>query len=178
MWALLAVSLAIVSAGILLMEVVSVGSSWTVLLPGFIVTGIGIGLANPTIAAAALRVVEPTRTGMASGISNTCRIGGLAVGVAGLGAILQQRVGEHLASAGIHANGLASAISSSGLRAAHGRVSLIDVANAAFVSGFRLVLLIGCVTVFVGSLAAAFLVRRSTARAPSPVPGVAAEPER
>jgi hypothetical protein len=52
------------------------------------------------------------------------------------------------------------------------------VANAAFVSGFRLVLLIGCVTVFMGSLAAAFLVRRSPAAAPSPVPGVAAEPER
>jgi predicted MFS family arabinose efflux permease len=175
MWALLAVSLAIVSAGILLMEVVSVGSSWTVLLPGFIVAGIGIGLANPTIAAAALRVVEPTRTGMASGISNTCRIGGLAVGVAGLGAVLQQRVSTHLASAGIHAKGLASAVSSSGLRAAHGRASLVPVANAAFVSGFRLVLLIGCITVLVGSLAAAFLVRRSAAPAARPVADVAAD---
>jgi EmrB/QacA subfamily drug resistance transporter len=176
MWALLAVSLAIVSAGILLMEVVSVGSSWTVLLPGFIVAGIGIGLANPTIAAAALRVVEPTRTGMASGISNTCRIGGLAVGVAGLGAVLQQRVSTHLASAGIHAKGLASAISSSGLRAARGRPALVHVANAAFVSGFRLVLLIGCITVFVGSLAAAFLVRRSAATAPAPNQSGSLEP--
>src|SRR5262245_27504264 len=178
MWALLAASLAIVAAGILLMEVVSVGSSWTVLLPGFIFAGIGIGLANPTIPAAALRVVEPTRTGMAAGISNTCRIGALAVGVAGLGAVLQQRVDQDLTSAGIHANGLAAAISSSGLRAVRGRASLMHVANAAFVSGFRLVLLIGCVTVFIGSLAAAFLVRRSPAAAPSPVPGVAAEAER
>ena len=170
MWVLLAVSLAIVSAGILLMEVISVGSSWTALLPGFVVAGIGIGLANPTIAGAALRVVDPTRTGMAAGISNTCRIGGLAVGVAGLGAILQQRVGERLTSAGVHTRGLASAVSSSGLRAAHGRVSLEHIANVAFVSGFRLVLLIGCVTVFLGSLAAAVLVRRGATEAPSTVP--------
>src|SRR5947208_12990428 len=64
MWALLAGSLGIVALGIALMELVSVDSSWTVLLPGFIVSGIGIGLANPTIAGAALRVVDPARTGM------------------------------------------------------------------------------------------------------------------
>jgi len=50
MWALLASSLAIVTGGLLLMEEISVGSSWTALLPGFIVCGLGIGLANPTIA--------------------------------------------------------------------------------------------------------------------------------
>jgi predicted MFS family arabinose efflux permease len=118
MWALLAGSLAIATAGILLMEEISVGSAWTTLLPGFIVCGVGIGLANPTIAAAALRVVDPARTGMASGISNTCRIGGLAMGVAALGAILQQHVGARLASEGVHRRGLAEAVSSSGLRAA------------------------------------------------------------
>ena len=53
--------------------------------------GIGIGLANPAIAAAALRAVDPSRTGMASGINNTCRLSGVAVGVAALGAILERR---------------------------------------------------------------------------------------
>ena len=52
-----------------LMEMVSVGSDWTVLLAGFVVTGIGIGLANPTIAGAALRVVDPARTGSQGDIS-------------------------------------------------------------------------------------------------------------
>ena len=45
MWLLLSASLAIVSAGVLLMERISAGSEWTALLPGFIVAGIGIGLA-------------------------------------------------------------------------------------------------------------------------------------
>jgi EmrB/QacA subfamily drug resistance transporter len=168
MWLLLSVSLAIVSLGLLLMENVSTGSSWTALLPGFVVAGIGIGLANPTIAAAALRVVDPARTGMASGISNTCRIGGLAMGVAALGAFLEHRVGNHLAAAGFQGKAVASAVSSSGLRAAAGRPGLERVADAAFVSGFRLILLIGFFTVLAGSVAAAVLVRRP-AEAPEAV---------
>ena len=130
------------------------------MLAGFIVSGIGIGLANPTIAAAALRVVDPARTGMAAGISNTCRVGGLAVGVAVLGALLQHRVASHLADAGFPGNELASAVSSSGLRAAAGRPELARAADAAFVSGLRFVLLIGFATVLAGAIAAAVLVRR------------------
>jgi EmrB/QacA subfamily drug resistance transporter len=167
MWLLLTASLAITSLGVLLMEKIAVGSRWTALLAGFIVSGIGIGLANPTVAAAALRVVDPARTGMASGISNTCRLGGLAIGVAGLGAFLQQRVAHQLGAAGYHGRTLAAAVSSSGLRAAAGRPSLAKAANAAFVSGFRLILLISCIALLVGSLAAALLVRRPT-EAPTP----------
>src|SRR5205085_5113830 len=108
-------------------------------LAGFIVSGIGIGLANPTIATAALKVVDPARTGMASGISNTARITGLAMGVAVFGAFLQQRVGSRLAAAGHHGKDLAAAVSSSGLRAAAGRPGLAHAAEAAFVSGLRLI---------------------------------------
>jgi EmrB/QacA subfamily drug resistance transporter len=162
MWALLSTSLGIASIGALLMADISTGSRWTALLAGFVVSGIGIGLANPTIATAALKVVDPARTGMASGISNTCRISGLAMGVAVLGAVLQARVGSHLAAAGYHGKELAAAVSSSGLRAAAGRPALARAADAAFVSGLRLILLIGFVTVLAGSVAAAVLVRRKT----------------
>jgi EmrB/QacA subfamily drug resistance transporter len=156
---LLSVSLLTAAFGVFLMEDIKVGSSWTALLPGFIVTGLGIGLANPTIAGAALRVVDPARTGMASGISNTCRIGGLAVGVAVFGALLQHRVQTHLTAAGFPGRGLAAGVASSGLRAAHGNPKLLHLANVAFVSGFRLVLLVGGLTLVVGALAAGWLVR-------------------
>jgi len=168
MWALLSSSLATVALGALLMANISPNSSWLALLPGFIVAGIGIGLANPTIAAAALRVVDPARTGMASGISNTCRLSGLAMGVAVLGAVLQVRVGHHLTAAGYPGKNLASAVSSSGLRAAAGNSALASVANAAFVSGLRLVFLIGFAIVLAGAIATAVLVRHP-AEAPQPV---------
>jgi EmrB/QacA subfamily drug resistance transporter len=170
LWALLAGSLAIVALGIALMQLVSVDASWTVLLPGFIVSGIGIGLANPTIAGAALRVVDPARTGMASGISNTCRIGGLAVGVAALGVLLQHRVGTHLAAAGYPGDKLSAAVSSAGLRAAGRNPRLADAANAAFVSGLHLVLLVGTLTVLVGAGAALLVRSRRRASEPAPVP--------
>jgi EmrB/QacA subfamily drug resistance transporter len=172
MWALLSFSLAVVAVGALLMVAISPTSSWLALLPGFIVSGLGIGLANPTIAAAALRVVDPARTGMASGISNTCRLTGLAMGVAVLGAVLQSRVGSHLSRAGYGGKQLASAVSSSGLRAAKGNTALAGVANAAFVSGLRLVFLIGFLVVLAGSIATAVLVRR-----PAAVPQAEGVPE-
>jgi EmrB/QacA subfamily drug resistance transporter len=176
MWAFLGASLAIVAGGISLMELVSVGSPWTVLLAGFIVSGVGIGLANPTIAAAALRVVDPARTGMASGINNTCRIGGLAIGVAVFGVVLENHVASRLAAAGYHGKALAAAVSSSGLRAAKGDAALASAANAAFVGGFRLVLVLGAAIVFAGAVAAVTLVRLTEAEAvpaapPAQVPG-------
>ena len=96
------------------------------------------------------------------------------MGVAALGAILQQRVGSRLTGLGIHRSGFAESVSSSGLRAARGKPAFAHAANVAFVSGFRLVLLVSCAIVFVGSLAAAFLVRRRavvTAAAPAPSAG-------
>ncbi|HEX6699471.1 MAG TPA: MFS transporter, partial [Gaiellaceae bacterium] len=164
---LLGGSLAIVALGLALMEIVSVGDDWTVLLAGFVVTGIGIGLANPTIAGAALRVVDPSRTGMASGISNTCRVGGLAVGVAALGVLLQHRIGTHLADAGYHGKALSASVASSGLRAAAGNPQLAHAANGAFVSGLRLIILGGCLTLLVGACAS-LLVRPQRAAVPAP----------
>jgi EmrB/QacA subfamily drug resistance transporter len=168
---LLGGSLAIIAIGLALMELVSAGDGWTVLLPGFVVAGIGIGLANPTIAGAALRVVDPSRTGMASGISNTCRVGGLAVGVAALGVLLQHRIGTHLAAAGYHGQKLSSAVTSSGLRAAAGNPRLAHTAGIAFVSGLRLILLGGCLVLLVGA-GAALLVQpqRAEAREPARAP--------
>jgi EmrB/QacA subfamily drug resistance transporter len=168
---LLGGSLAIIAIGLALMELVSAGDGWTVLLPGFVVTGIGIGLANPTIAGAALRVVDPSRTGMASGISNTCRVGGLAVGVAALGVLLQHRIGTHLAAAGYHGKKLSAAVTSSGLRAAAGNPRLAHTAGVAFVSGLRLILLGGCLVLLVGA-AAALLVQpqRADVREPARSP--------
>jgi hypothetical protein len=79
-------------------------------------------------------------------------------------------VGNHLAAAGHPGKSIAAAVSSSGLRAAHGDPALAALANAAFVSGFRLVLLICFCTLVVGSIAAAMLARvRVEVPAPAPV---------
>ena len=74
------------------MSTTNAQSGWTVLLPGFIVTGIGIGTVNPVLASAAICVVPPQRSGMASGANNTFRQVGIATGIAGLGAVFQSQI--------------------------------------------------------------------------------------
>jgi len=174
MWALLAIAMAIVAAGLLLLEIVSPTSGYGALLPGFIVAGIGTGLANPTIAGAALRVVDPARTGMAAGISNTARITGLAVGVAVLGAILQSRIGSSLREAGFHGSSLSASVASSGTRAGRGNAGVLDAIPTAFVSGMDTIVLIGAVLLVIGAAAAVLLVRRAPAPAAAPEPATEA----
>src|SRR5919198_204908 len=82
--------LGLVGIGLVLMAHVDAGSSWTVLLPGFLFAGVGVGLINPPLASTAVGVVPPARAGMGSGINSTFRQVGIATGTAGLGALFQQ----------------------------------------------------------------------------------------
>jgi EmrB/QacA subfamily drug resistance transporter len=154
----LAAGMALVAAALLLMHGLDTSSRWTALLPGLIVGGIGIGLANPAIAAAALRVVDPARTGMASGFNNACRLTGVAVGVAALGAVLERRASSSLGSTlGPHGRALGQAVAATGVRAAGGRPQLVHASALAFVSGLNGVLIVGCVVVAIGAVAAGML---------------------
>jgi len=138
----LAAGLTTSAAGLAAMHGLTVGSSWTALVPGLLLTGVGIGLANPAIARIALGVVPPWRAGMASGISNTFRIGGLATGVAVLGVVFE----DHLASASRTPAG-----------SPHG--GFAAASPEAFVSSINLILVIGTALVVVGAFAAFVLVR-------------------
>jgi hypothetical protein len=153
--------IALTAGGIFALLAVGPNSSWTVLIPGMMLAGIGIGIANPAIARVGLGVVPPERSGMASGISNTFRIGGLATGVAALGAVFQQRITTSMsASVGARAAAFGRVISSAGVRAAaHGHPRIFEAARGAFVSGFRSILMIGACVVAVGAVLAACLVR-------------------
>src|SRR3954451_4533280 len=91
--------LALVGIGLLLMHGVSAHSKWTTLLAGFCVAGAGIGMVNPALATTAVGVVDPRRSGMASGINNTFRQVGIATGIAALGAIFQSHITDKLTSA-------------------------------------------------------------------------------
>jgi MFS family permease len=163
--------LALVAAGLALMYGLDAHSGWTALLAGFVVGGIGIGVANPALAAGALRVVDPARTGMASGISNTFRLAGVAVGVAALGALLQHSVESSLSTTvGDNGNALGAAVSSAGVRAVAGHPDLVEPARTAFVSGLNEVILVGALLLVVGAVAAAVLLRT-----PAPAPAPATE---
>ncbi|HVT67536.1 MAG TPA: MFS transporter, partial [Trebonia sp.] len=70
--------LLLVGVGLIAMGGIAGDSSWTHLIPGFIVSGLGAGLVNPPLASTAIGVVPPERAGMASGGNNTFRQVGIA----------------------------------------------------------------------------------------------------
>jgi len=73
--------------GLLLMRGLGAASSWTHLIPGLILAGVGAGLVNPPLASTAVGVMRPERAGMASGINSTFRQVGIATGIAVLGTL-------------------------------------------------------------------------------------------
>jgi EmrB/QacA subfamily drug resistance transporter len=176
---LFAIGLGLVGVGLVLMHGVTVDSKWTTLLPGFLVAGAGVGLTNPTIAQVAVGVVEPARSGMASGINNSFRQVGIATGIAGLGALFQARVQSKaaslLAASGIpaqKAHAIAHTIATERSGAGgRGQAVVAHAAQTAFVSALNQIVLVGAVVAFAGAALGLLLVRSSDfAHGPEPVP--------
>jgi predicted MFS family arabinose efflux permease len=181
----LAGGLALVGIALVLMGGRQLGDTWIGLLPGFILAGIGIGMINPPLASAAVGVVEPARSGMASGINNTFRQVGLATGIAYLCAIFQSRVqsklGDLLAGtpAAAHTSQIAQGVAAGGTRQVLANVPppargvLTHAANQAFLSGLNELFIVASVTAFVGAVLAAVLIRQRDFVAPSHEPEAA-----
>lgn len=157
-----------------------VAPSWTfaMLIPGMVLAGFGVGIANPALGAAAVAGVVPERSGVAAGAANTARQLGNALGIAALGAV-------------IHTGALAAARAAAppGLGAELlGRLAVADLAGAlaldradpalvtdlyatAQTGGMRLALLTAAGLALLGCVLTAWLMR--TPR-PAPVPAAAA----
>jgi hypothetical protein len=151
--------LALAGVGMVLMSGVGEGDTWTTLLGGFLVGGVGIGLLNPPIAAVAVQVVERAQSGMAAGINNTFRQVGIAVGIAAYGALFLNRAESEISerAPGGDAHGLAEAVSSGNLPRGPERV--VDAAREGFFVGFNEIMLIGAGLALAGAVAAVVLVR-------------------
>jgi EmrB/QacA subfamily drug resistance transporter len=70
-------------------------TSWTFLLP-MVTAGIGMGCTFAPLTTIAMRPITPAESGAASGVFNTTRQVGSALGAAVVGAVLQNRLATHL----------------------------------------------------------------------------------
>ncbi|NEB05398.1 MFS transporter [Streptomyces sp. SID13726] len=122
--------LLLVGSGSFCQAVLGAGSTWTALVPGLVLVGVGTGLVSPAIAGAALAAVPAERSGMAGGAVNTFRQLGYALGVAVCGTVLTSRMRDALPHDAAHtlAGGGAAA-----LRGTFGEHAL----RAAFASGLN-----------------------------------------
>jgi len=87
------------TAGLTYFTQVSVGGSYVDdLLPGFLLTGVGIGFSFVPISIAALAGVRNSEAGLASGLFNTSQQIGGALGIAALSTIATSRTDNAVAS--------------------------------------------------------------------------------
>ncbi|MFD8982109.1 MFS transporter [Streptomyces sp. NPDC059564] len=142
------------------------GDGWTALVPGLVLTGIGVGMATPPLAATAMAAVAPARAGMAGGALNTARQLGNALGIAVLGVVFHAGLvsglgGQPREAADVLASGGAGHL----LAAAPAAREWVE---AAFASGLRETFLASGVMGLVGALVVVLLIRRPAAVAPVP----------
>jgi EmrB/QacA subfamily drug resistance transporter len=185
---LMAGGMALLAVAVLLLGRVTpadTASDWTVLLPGFVVGGLGMGLCLPPIATVAVGTVGRARAGMASGANSMLRQIGNAFGIAFLGAILTGRYNGYLhdgvmaikdprystaaRSATIDGieKGARTIGGSTGLRGPQAApyahqprfADLQHVAHTAFVNGEVDILRVAAVILAIGALAGFFLIR-------------------
>jgi len=191
---LLGSGLLLVAVGCVLMAFIHSSSSWTVLLPGFIVAGVGVGTVNPVLASTAVAVVAPERSGMASGANSTFRQVGIATGIAGLGAVFQSQITHKVTAALVstpagkaaiaqHGAALQTAFTSGEIRTVVRRWSpaqahaVLSAYRLGFAGSLDHLMVISAVIAFVGAVAAFTLVRQRdfvSAYSPAPASGDAA----
>jgi EmrB/QacA subfamily drug resistance transporter len=163
--------LLLVGIGLIFMGGLSGDSSWTHLIPGFIVSGLGAGLVNPPLASTAIGVVTPERSGMASGVNNTFRQVGIAAGIAALGSIFTAAIGRHLsATLPASLSGAAPAIENavrqgSGAQAfasvpAGQRAAVADALRSSFAAGLNDLVYVTAGVAIIGAVCATLLIRR------------------
>lgn len=195
---LMGVGMLLITGGLLLMSDTTPTSAWTVLLPGFILCGVGIGTVNPVLASGAISVVQPQRSGMASGANNTFRQVGIATGIAVLGAIFQSQIIAHTTAA-LNKTAAGVAVLHHGGSALHGALAAGQVqqaashipiagARAALTSAYHVgfsatlnhLMIIAAVVAFVGAVGAVALVRQRDFVIPgspgAPASGAAGQP--
>jgi EmrB/QacA subfamily drug resistance transporter len=71
-------------------------SHWYDLVPGYVITGLGVGFTMSPMQTIATRNVDPALAGAASGVLNTTRQTGSALGSAVVLAVLQNRLAAHV----------------------------------------------------------------------------------
>jgi hypothetical protein len=173
---ILPIALALVGAGVLTMTDISADSSWTAILPGLVLCGLGLGLIGPTLASTAVGVVPPWRGGMASGMNSTCREFGTTAGLAVLGALVAHQVTVHVhdklsgSFLAKSADGVAQAISVGATQTlvkgftASQRIGLQHVARESYAAGLRSAFYVSAAVALVGCVASIALVRKKHLR--------------
>ncbi|HET6166113.1 MAG TPA: MFS transporter [Marmoricola sp.] len=102
--------LLLAAVGVALMATWTAGSSYLALLPTLLLWGVGLAALTPAVVSAAIASVPSDRAGLASGINNTARQAGGAIGIAAYGAVAGPPAATSHFLRGIHVTGPVTAL--------------------------------------------------------------------
>jgi EmrB/QacA subfamily drug resistance transporter len=176
---LMTLGLLIVAGGMLIQSRISVHTGYGLLLPGFILMGLGVGLVMSPMSTAAMNAVDRRKAGAASGVLSMSRMVGGSVGLAAMGALVTAIGTSKIDSALPHLpssvrSHIVTALGSGGTGTAGAHQATPQVThavNAAFISALGTGLLIGAIVMIAGAIVAWALIDRSAAKGEAePVP--------
>jgi EmrB/QacA subfamily drug resistance transporter len=168
---LIAAGLALVAAALGIQSTLTVHSGYGLLLPGFILMGLGMGLVMSPMSTAAMNAVDRTKAGAASGVLSMSRMVGGSVGLAIMGALVAAIGRADLNTSLPHVpaavrSQIASALGSGAAPTGHTSSTIVAATNHAFVSALGTGLLVGAVVAAIGAALSLWLIRPSEAAAP------------
>jgi EmrB/QacA subfamily drug resistance transporter len=177
---LMTLGLVIVAAAILIQSRLTVHSGYGLLLPGFVLMGVGMGLVMSPMSTAAMNAVDRTKAGAASGVLSMSRMVGSTFGVAVMGALVttigRSKIDQSLPQlpAATRAR-IADSLGSGANLGGHAPGHVAEAVREAFVSALGTGLTIGAAVTLAGAVASWILVQKTRQTQPS-TPAAAIEP--
>jgi EmrB/QacA subfamily drug resistance transporter len=173
---LMTVGLVVVAAALFIQSRITIHSGYGLLLPGFILMGIGMGMVMSPMSTAAMNAVDRTKAGVASGVLSMSRMVGGTFGIAVMGALIsaigRSQIDQklpHLPAATRET--IVNSLGSGGAQVAHASGQIATTVREAFVSALATGLTIGAGVTLCGAVIAWALIQRApTGAEPAPVP--------
>ena len=157
---LMTLGLVIVAVALAIQSRLTVHSGYGLLLPGFVLMGLGMGLVMSPMSTAAMNSVDRTKAGAASGLLAMIRMVGSTFGVAVMGALVAT-IGRSKIDSGLpHVAAttrarIADALGSGGtVSGHHAPAQVVSVVREAFVSALSTGLTVSAVATLLGAVVA------------------------
>jgi EmrB/QacA subfamily drug resistance transporter len=175
---LMTIGLLIVAISLVIESRLTVHSGYGLLLPGFVLMGLGMGLVMSPMSTAAMNAVDRTKAGAASGVLSMTRMVGSTFGVAVMGALVATIGGSKIDSSLPHIpaatrTAIVNALGSGGtVGGSHAPARVVAVAKNAFVSALSTGLTVSAAVTLCGAAAAWVLIAK---RIKQPAPAAPVE---
>ena len=176
---LMTLGLLIVASALAIQSRLTVHSGYGLLLPGFVLMGLGMGLVMSPMSTAAMNSVDRTKAGAASGLLSMIRMVGSTFGVAVMGALVTTIGASQIDSSLPHLPAAArqhivDALGSGASLGGHAPAQVVTAANDAFVSALGTGLTVSAAACVCGAVAAWVLIAPKVRQ---PVPDAAPSPQ-